>query len=400
MPRSDSSRRVVHPMKKSHPAGLRSHLAAFFSLRLILNTGFRMLYPFLPAFARGTGVSVNTIAAAITARSSLGIAAPLLGPAVDRWGRKFGMLIGLILFSAAMGVMVVWQSYAALLASLLLVGLSKVLFDPAMQSFLGDRVDYSRRGLAIALTEFGWSGSFLLGMPLIGWLMSRWGWRAPFPLLGVLGLLGMLALWVLLPAERTSPPAQQRFTQPWRTVLTNPTVLAALSVSLIASTAYDNLAIVYGIWMEQSFGLQLVALGATSALIGVGELSGESLVAVLSDRLGKRRTVVLGIGLAASACLVLPLMSGTLPGALTALFLIYVAFEVAVVSAIPMMTELAPEARATVMAGNVAALALGRALGASLGTALFSSGMWLNCITSAGLALLAMAILLLFVRVE
>jgi predicted MFS family arabinose efflux permease len=387
-------------MKKSHPAGLCSHLAAFFSLRLILNTGFRMLYPFLPAFARGAGVSVNTIAAAITARSSLGIAAPLLGPAVDRWGRKVGMLIGLVLFSAAMGVMVIWQSYTALLASLLLVGLSKVIFDPAMQSFLGDRVDYTRRGLAIALTEFGWSGSFLLGMPLVGWLMARWGWRAPFPFLGVLGLLGMLALWILLPSERISPSDQQRFSQPWRTILTNPTVLAALSASLIVSTAYDNVAIVYGIWMEQSFGLQLVALGAASALIGVGEFTGEGLVAGLSDRLGKRRTVILGIGLAASACLVLPLMGGTLPGALAALFLIYVAFEVAVVSAIPMMTELAPTARATVMAGNVAALSLGRALGASLGIVLFSRGMWFNCVTSAGLALLAMAILLLFVRVE
>ncbi|HEY70053.1 MAG TPA: MFS transporter [Anaerolineae bacterium] len=387
-------------MKESHPTGLRSHLAAFFSLRLILNTGFRMLYPFLPAFARGAGVSVNTIAAAITARSSLGVAAPLLGPAVDRWGRKFGMLFGLILFSAAMGVMVIWQSYTALLASLLLVGLSKVIFDPAMQSFLGDHVDYTRRGLAIALTEFGWSGSFLLGMPLIGWLMARWGWRAPFPFLGVLGLLGMFALWILLPAERVSPSDHLRFSQPWRIVLANPTVLAALSVSLIVSTAYDNVAIVYGLWMEQSFGLHLVALGATSALIGVGEFSGEGLVAGLSDRLGKRRTVAWGIALAAGACVVLPLMGSTLPGALIALFLIYVAFEVAVVSAIPMMTELAPAARATVMAGNVAALSLGRALGASLGTALFSRGIWLNCITSAGLALLAMAILLLFVRVE
>ncbi len=398
--RSDSSRRIIHPMKESRPAGLRSHLAVFFTLRLILNTGFRMFYPFLPAFARGAGVSVNTIAAAITARSSLGIAAPLLGPAVDRWGRKFGMLIGLMFFSAAMGVMIIWQSYSALLASLLLVGLSKVIFDPAMQSFLGDHVEYTRRGLAIALTEFGWSGSFLLGMPLIGWLMARWGWRASFPFLGILGLLGMLALWMLLPAERISPPTRQRFSQPWRTVLANPTVLAALSTSLIVSTAYDNVAIVYGIWMEQSFGLQLVALGAASALIGVGEFTGEGLVAGLSDRLGKRKTVLLGIALAAGACMVLPWISGTLPGALMALFMIYVAFEVAVVSAIPMMTELAPAARATVMAGNVAALSMGRALGASLGTALFSRGMWLNYVTSAGLALLAMAILLLFVRVE
>jgi predicted MFS family arabinose efflux permease len=66
--------------------------------------------------------------------------------------------------------------------------------------------------------------------------------------------------------------------------------------------------------------------------------------------------------MAAITCLVLPHLSNSLPGALAALFSIYVSFEVAVVSAIPMMTELAPSARATVMAGNVAALSLGRAL--------------------------------------
>jgi predicted MFS family arabinose efflux permease len=387
-------------MNKTQSAGIRSQLAAFFSMRLIINTGFRMLYPFLPAFARGVGVSLNTIAAAITARSSLGIAAPLIGPVVDRWGRKVGMQIGLTLFSVAMGMMIFWGSYTALFVSILLVGLCKVVFDPAMQSFLGDRVDYTRRGLAIALTEFGWSGAFLLGMPIIGWLMARWGWRAPFPLLGALGLLAMVTLWIMIPAEKSSTSSSLRFSHPWRTVVTNPTVLAALCVSLILSTAYDNVAIVYGIWMEQSFGLRLVALGTASALIGVGEFAGEGLVAGLSDRLGKRRTVAMGSSMAAITCLVLPHLSNSLPGALAALFSIYVSFEVAVVSAIPMMTELAPSARATVMAGNVAALSLGRALGASLGTALFSTGMWLNCMTSAGLAFLSMAILLLFVRVE
>jgi predicted MFS family arabinose efflux permease len=52
------------------------------------------------------------------------------------------------------------------------------------------------------------------------------------------------------------------------------------------------------------------------------------------------------------------------------------------------------------MAGNVAALSLGRAVGASLGPAIFSLGIWANSITAAILALCAMAILLLFVRVE
>ncbi len=345
-------------------------------------------------------MSLSTIASAVTVRSSLGIAAPLLGPLFDIWGRKIGMLAGLGFFIAGMGVMAIWGSYAALFVSLLLVAACKIIFDPAMQSYLGDHVAYKRRGLAIALTEFGWSGAFLLGMPLVGWLIARAGWRAPFPVLAAVGLMVMAALWWMLPSDSVPLSGRPTFSKAVRAVLARPSALAALAASLVVSTAYDTVAIVFGAWLEQSFGLHVIALGAVSALIGVAEFSGEGVVAGFSDRLGKRRTVVLGIAFAAIGCLTLPLISRTLPGALISLFLIYITFEIAIVSAIPMMTELVPGARATVMAGNVAALSLGRALGASLGPALFSLGMWANSITAAVLALCAMAILLLFVRVE
>ena len=47
--------------------------------RFILSTGFRMVYPFLPVIARGLGVDVELMGLAITARSSLGLAAPARG---------------------------------------------------------------------------------------------------------------------------------------------------------------------------------------------------------------------------------------------------------------------------------------------------------------------------------
>lgn len=396
----DPSSLSRYAMKRPQTSSIPRLLPAFSLSRMIINTGFRMIYPFLPALARGVGVSLSTLASAVAVRSSLGIAAPLIGPTFDRWGRKLGMLVGLAFFIAGMGVMVIWRSYAALLASLLLVAACKVVFDPALQSYLGDHVAYKHRGLAIAVTEFGWSAAFLLGMPLVGWLIASHGWRAPFPVLAGLGLMIMAVLWLMLPADRASSSNPPSFSTAMRRVLAQPSALAGLAASLILSTAYDTVAIVFGAWLEQSFGLQVIALGTASALIGVAELSGEGMVAAFADRLGKRRTVVMGIALATLSCLCLPLISSTLPGALTALFLVYIAFEIAIVSAIPMMTELVPGARATLMSGNVAALSLGRAVGASLGPALFSMGMWANSIVAALMGLCAMAILLLFVRVE
>ena len=74
------------------------------------------------------------------------------------------------------------------------------------------------------------------------------------------------------------------------------------------------------------------------------------------------------------AALLLPLLGKSIPGALLGLFLFYITFEFTLVSIVPMMTEVMPTARATLMSFNVAALSLGRAIGAPLGTFLYHLG--------------------------
>ncbi|HSG45155.1 MAG TPA: hypothetical protein VLA72_18570, partial [Anaerolineales bacterium] len=55
-------------------------------------------------------------------------------------------------------------------------------------------------------------------------------------------------------------------------------------------------------------------------------------------------------------------------GALLGLFLFYITFEYSIVSHIPLMTEVLPKNRATLLSFNVAGHSLGRALGALLAT--------------------------------
>ena len=49
----------------------------FILLRLLLNTGYRMVYPYLPVFGTALGVPLSTLAALVSARSLLSVAAPL-----------------------------------------------------------------------------------------------------------------------------------------------------------------------------------------------------------------------------------------------------------------------------------------------------------------------------------
>lgn len=377
---------------------MRFQLAAFTLTRTVFNTSYRMIYPFLPVFARGLGVDVSTIALAVTARSSIGLTSPILGSIADVQGRKRTMLAALALFGLGMTLVAVRPAFSALLVGLVLAMIAKILFDPAMQAYLGDRVHYARRGLAIAVTEFGWSGAFLIGVPLAGWSMQARGWTAPFPWLAALGLGAAVLLWRVLPPENLSRGRSTAWASGWGLVVGNRSALAGLAFGALVSLANEVVNIVFGVWLEGTFGLQVLALGAASAVIGLAELGGEGLVAALSDRLGKRRAVGWGVGLNALACIALPSLGHSVATALVGLFAFFITFEFTLVSAIPLMTELTPGARGVLMGSNVAGQAAGRAVGALVGPALFGGGMLANSSVAAGLDLLALVLLVRYVK--
>ncbi|HSS98519.1 MAG TPA: MFS transporter [Terriglobales bacterium] len=407
---------MLHPV----PVRLRYQVLAFTITRTIINTAFRMIYPFLPAIARGLGVSLESVTLGITLRSAMGLLSPAFGSFADVWGRKRALLLGVLLFTVGMILVALSPTYPALIISLLLVGASKIVFDPAMYAYLGDHVAYHQRGLAIGLAEFGWSGAFLLGIPVVGWLIARNEWTAPFPWaqtshLGIplirgllpgerwdapfiwLMLLGVgliVLLWSILPVDTSHTMARTSLRQGFRTILTYPPAVAGLTISILISASNETVNIVYGVWMENSFGLQVAALGAASAIIGIAELGGEGLVAGFVDRIGKRRAVGIGLSSYAVACILLPIIGTTPQGALVGLFVFYLTFEFTIVSSIPLMTELIPAARATLMAGNVAAFSLGRVFGSLIGPVLFSYGLGVNAVTAAIMNLIALAALI------
>lgn len=345
---------------------LRFQLLIVMVLRTIFNTMHRMVYPFLGIFAHGLGVDITALSFALTGRSLVGAFVPFAASAADQRSRRFGMLAGIALFTFGVGLVAVFPTLWALTVALILALFGKYLFDPAMQAYFGDRIPYQRRGLALAVTEVGWSLAFILGVPAMGLLIARYGWSAPFPVLASLGLAMFAVIWWMAPRRDTNHVPTRN---PWAnfgTVLRNAPALAGISIALWASAANELVNLIFGVWLEDSFGLQIAALAGASAVIGFSELGGEGLVALLTDRIGKPRALALGLSTNALASVLLPFIGRTEVGALVGLFLFYITFEYVMVSHVPLMTELLPGARATVMSFNLTGHSLGRALGAFL----------------------------------
>jgi len=345
--------------------------------RVTINTARRFAYPFAPVLSRGLNVSLPAITSIIAANQITGILGLLFAPLGDRWGYRIIMLLGLGALTVGMLTGGALPFYATVFVALFLGGLGKSIFDPALQAYIGRRIPYARRGLAIGIIEMSWAGSSLVGIPLIGLLIHRYGWRSPFFALAGFGVLAMLVLGYLTSRDHDAnqtAPVHQKIYSTLPQLFRKRTARGAIGFGFFLSAANDNLFVVYGAWLEDSFGLGIVALGVATTVIGIAELLGEILTATLADRLGLRRLITVGVILCGVSYLAIPAFGQTLPFALASLFFVFLTLEFSIVTSVSLTTELLPEARATMMAGYLAGASAGRFVGAFLGGPLWMLG--------------------------
>lgn len=358
-------------------SGLALEIGVATLARLILNTSRRFPYTFAPALSRSLGVPLTAVTSLLAVNQATGVLCPIFGPLGDRWGYRLMMLAGLSMLGLGMLAGGLLPVYGVVLVALFMAGLGKCFFDPALQSYVGERVPYQRRGRAVGVIEFSWAGSSLVGIPLVGLMMERLGWRSPFFVLGGLALLGAVLLGTVIPSDgRRQFGARGRigFREAWQRLSQERAAMGAIGFSLLVAAANDNLFVIYGVWLEMSFGLSILALGAATTVIGVAELLGEGLTAWIADRVGLKRATLAGLVLSGLSYALLPLVGHSLLLSLISLFVIFVTFEFTIVTALSLFTEILPAARGTMMSSNVAAISIGRMLGTLIGGPVWLAG--------------------------
>jgi predicted MFS family arabinose efflux permease len=371
--------------------------------RLLINAQFRIPYPFLPAISRGLGVPLEVASLLLTVRGLLGVTSPLFGYLSDRIGRKPLMLAGLLMLIAGAGLLVTGRSFGMALVAFALLGLAKSSYDPAMQAYVSDVVPYEHRGRALGATELSWSVSWLFAIPASGLLIAHWNWRTPFLLIALLALVSLFGTARLrvprTSADRSSETAMRGNLRGYVRPLLSRRTLLILAVSGLVILANENFFIIYGAWMETQFGLAPAGLGLTSVVVSLAELAAAVFSALSVDRIGKHRALFLGLAGNACAYLLLRGLAGSFVGALTGIILLAATSEFAIVSTLPLVSELTLTARGTVMAMNVALTAIAAAAASLVAPRLWSAG-GLSSVTTVSAACILLAALLLWLAVS
>jgi len=389
--------RVLDP---SYSAEVRSRLALLTVARTTANAVFRFAPPFLATIAVGVGVSLERIGVAMAISELGGLATPLTGMVVERlqrrtalWGGLAGLAGGAVL-AAAVPHLVVFA------LALVVIGQSKAMFDLGLSAWISDRVPYERRGRVIGLTETAWALGLLVGVTALGLITAAAGWRAAY----VVGAVGAVALAAALrrtldpdPSETAPDPAPSppvaRQQGPTRSArgLDRRFPLVAVGIFCLMGAA-QTLFVTFGTWLKDSFGLSDSQLSAVVFGLGFCELAASLGAARFADRWGKERAAAVGAALMVPAMAALAFGHGLLAIGLVLLVVAIGAFEFAIVSAIPIGTELVAGAPAQGVAIMFFVGTLGRAGATVPATALYERyGMAWPAVVAAGLGCGAVA---------
>jgi predicted MFS family arabinose efflux permease len=385
------SRIAPDPTEGALDPQVRRALGPLVASRFVSNLSVRFVYPFLPTIARGLGVSLETAGLAVSVRELSGVAGPQVGQATDRGRHRSIMLASLALLSVGTAAGGLSTGVVLFTVAMAVVAFTQMSFMISSAAWLAERVTYARRGAVFGLTELSWAGAFLFGVPVLGLVIERYGWRVPFFVVAALAAVLTVALAGTVPADRPHPAGAAR-----PTGRRHPGALAVYVVVGLLSIAVQLVIVVYGAWFEDAFGFSVAAIGLATIVVGSSEFLGSGATVVLTDRWGKRRSILVGLAVMAPAAALLGTVGDRTGYGLVLLGLTLVGFEFAFVSSLPLVAELDTGARGRALGTGAAVATVARAVGSVLGTVTYTrSGIALTGGLTAVIAVGAAGVLLL-----
>lgn len=172
--------------------------------------GIGLVIPVLPTLMNELNIDGKTVGY-LTASFALTqlIVSPFAGKAVDKFGRKIMIVLGLFIFGFSEFLFGFGKTIDVLFISRILGGVSAAFIMPAVTAFIADITTMETRPKALGYMSAAISTGFIIG-PGIGGFLAEIGTRVPFYSAGVLGVVAaILSLILLREPERQQMPVDE-----------------------------------------------------------------------------------------------------------------------------------------------------------------------------------------------
>jgi MFS family permease len=235
----------------------------------------------------------------IAVTTAVGGAMQLLYGVITRWVARPALLAGgQLLFGASLIAGGLAQSVGQLLGAISAARVGASPQHPVGNALLSDAFPEERRGFAISAHISGGNVGTIL-VPFLGAaLIAAYGWQITLALFGVPALLVGIAIGLLVREDARSYRAAARRAGSVRgqfaTVLRRRDLRLILGAALVAAggRGLDLVAPFMLLYLRGPLGIEEDATNLLYALLLVGAVVGPLLAGWLSDRFGRRRTLV------------------------------------------------------------------------------------------------------------
>jgi len=292
------------------------------------------------------------------------LASLLLGPVVDRVGRRLPMVVGGALMVLAMLGHLGVTAHYQLAALRVIAGFGGGLVFMSASAAVADLVPYERRGAAMGVFSLGMFLATPVGLPVAVSIASGGGdsWRLAFVWLAAPAALALVGFGL---CPRSLGKNEQPVTQV--EVMRQPFVTPAMISVMLYTGAFFAAVQFAARWLDDSGLLPKEEQAPVWIVLGLSAAVGSLVLPRLGDRIGKRNMVLLTTA-AAAVCLILLSRVETLAGLWVVGMLLTLVAAARTPSLQALMSELVePRMRGTLMGLRAAAVNLGAFAFAALG---------------------------------
>jgi DHA1 family inner membrane transport protein len=256
-------------------------------------TGCSVLAPagMLIELSSDLGVTVRVAGLLITFGAvMLCIGSPLTAWLTSRIERRALLTTTLAVLAATNAASAFAPDYNALMVIRLIMLAVGALYTPQAAGTAALIVPTEKRGSAIAYVFLGWSLAAAVGLPLITFITSRYGWRAAYGGIGVIGCLSFLLLAWRLPGGLIGPRVDLKT---WTDVGRNRMIVLLLSVTTLQMSSQFVVFTFMGPLLTKLTHAGADAVGLIFACYGVFGFIGVAIATRIVDSWGPYKTSLL-----------------------------------------------------------------------------------------------------------
>lgn len=337
-------------------------------------TGVGLLGPtaMLSELSAGLGVTIREAGLLITFGAvMLCICSPLMSWLTSRIERRT-MLIGVIAVVAICNLASAFATnYTMLLAIRLVMCIAAAPYTPQAAGVVGMLVPPAKRGSSVAYVFLGWTLAAAVGLPMVTFIASRYGWREVYACVGMLSCISLALLVWRIPRGLFGAPVDL---STWSSLARNRLVLLLLTITTLQIAGQFSIFTFMAPLLERLAGAGHDAAASVFAIYGVCGFLGIMTATRIVDQWGALRTSVLSTSLVLAGMSVWTFGAGHLAAMALGVAIWGLGFGAITSMQQVRLITAAPAAGAAAISLNTSMLYVGQAIGSGIGGVLFAGG--------------------------